>query len=407
MSDEAPKESLPNSHPSHPRSFQFRDIPIWLSGVGTIAIAAIGFYTLAPVIENLELRERNRELTITNKDLQANIENSKRVQERLNSEIQFLTSNAKTLREEAEKLSKRQDQLTQALTQISGNIGQQVTRERDLTTNIEKLRSQTRELESNRNQLELENKKLQFATQEIERRLKISEAEQKRVASALAETFRRNRRFILTEIVTKAKIQTPPIKDSMLSRLPEKLPEIAVLAFGKFDVPFAGWHTYEETTKRLPAFGSVFGPFEEGLFAEALPISKELGLNGRQILNELLETKTFEILDDERRKAYKQEILKYLENNLKKLELPLRQDGKFTPRLWTAIAKVAITKGSRYVGGALKSKNTEEEVPENEVTKRDEELKNAQDDYNRHLKIIKANRELLYEFLDSMLRELP
>ena len=40
----------------------YRDIPTWIAALGTLALAVIALFTLGPVIENLELRDKNLKL---------------------------------------------------------------------------------------------------------------------------------------------------------------------------------------------------------------------------------------------------------------------------------------------------------------------------------------------------------
>ena len=56
-----------------PKFIWSKELPTWGAAVGTIAIAGVAFVTLNPIIENLEIRERNRELTIENKALDRSI----------------------------------------------------------------------------------------------------------------------------------------------------------------------------------------------------------------------------------------------------------------------------------------------------------------------------------------------
>ncbi len=77
--------------------------PSWLAAVGTLAVAYIAFVTLGPVIENLEIRDRNRELTTTNKELKSKITDTELALNRattdlasVNSRVEAATSASQT-----------------------------------------------------------------------------------------------------------------------------------------------------------------------------------------------------------------------------------------------------------------------------------------------------------------------
>lgn len=68
----------------------FRDIPTWVAAFGTALIAFIAIITLGPIIENLELREKNIELRDSNRNLKQLINENKSIELQLYKELNDL-----------------------------------------------------------------------------------------------------------------------------------------------------------------------------------------------------------------------------------------------------------------------------------------------------------------------------
>ena len=140
----------------------YRDIPIWIAAIATGVIAYYAIYSFSPLMENLDLRIRNRELTENNKNLEQGIEGIKREKIDLTSEINLLNKQRKAeekifnnLNNENQKLSTRTDKLLNSLTELSGNLGDMFERQRKLDKRNEKLEAETQKLTEKRNKLKI------------------------------------------------------------------------------------------------------------------------------------------------------------------------------------------------------------------------------------------------------------
>ena len=187
----------------------FRDVPIWLAAVGTVGLLIVAVVTLRPVIENLELRERNRELVVDNRLLETQIESSKQTQRQLDAELQILGRRVEVDGADVARLEKREDKLVDALTRITGNISDQVARERALAARQEQLQEQVAELETTKADLVIEKRRLEAARVASKAKLKAGKAELERRGAELNTALGASRRYILGQITTKIRAATP------------------------------------------------------------------------------------------------------------------------------------------------------------------------------------------------------
>jgi len=171
------------------RFIWFRDVPAWMAALGTSLLALIAFFTIGPVIENLHLRERNLTLTQKNEELADIIQATEMTKDRLSKEVELLNEQIIVKGDQILHAEERQDILLSSLTQLSGNISEQVQRERNLTSRNDQLIAEIDKLKVRRFEVEQVLKQYEFDITRIERELK--------------ETWKANRHFILEQIDTR------------------------------------------------------------------------------------------------------------------------------------------------------------------------------------------------------------
>ncbi len=165
------------------KMFLSNALPGWLAAIGTLAIAIIGFMTLGPVIENLDLREQNKSLFIKKGILE---DQSKSLNEKIsgaNQRISLQTNEIESLRRIAGIETENLGAIRTEVTRLRDRQKALFERNAGLTTDAIKLAGQSERLK-----IEIET-----LTSQIEK-----------IENQLSVTISLNRRFILEELEKRA-----------------------------------------------------------------------------------------------------------------------------------------------------------------------------------------------------------
>lgn len=360
----------------------YRDIPIWVAACGTAAIALIALVTLRPVIENLELRDRNLELAEDSRGLQERIKTTQATQRELNVDLRILNRQRDAASEEIKHLRQRQDSLLNTLTLISDNISKQAAREGDLRTRLDQLEDEGRQLRTKRDQLEARNSQLQRERAEIQHKLTRAEKEFERVDQELKNTYRLNRRFILEQIQTKV-TDSVPIRGE--GKYTDYLIEIR-RALGIWSWVLPGPHV--EGGKA----GMVWG-------ASGSRVPK----NGKQLIAAQFGSQMFKLLPEAEQPRFQDAIRNFMDKNKEVFSANLDPDFALDERLWYSQRLVKTTKGSKYF-----DESTPEpvKVAKGEVKARELAYEEAKSAVEKDIARMHAARIALHEAMDHMVVQL-
>ncbi len=199
---------LPNPPSQEKNRFNFwHDLPMWVGMVVSIILLAYAYRSFAPINENFELRERNRELSEIKRNLEENISKNQKIIQQFDTDLIILKKNIKFSEDHIKKLEKntdrassRQDKMMEALVEISKNIEQELSREQDLSNRNQMLQSENSKLLKKRYELEGRNSALSQNLKITSTKLKRAEEELIQSRRELEISYRFTRLFILDQI---------------------------------------------------------------------------------------------------------------------------------------------------------------------------------------------------------------
>ena len=375
----------------------YRDIPVWGAGVGTAALAVIALTTLGPLIENLELRDRNLELAGENRQLQERIKASQkkeheakaelrilnRQREAASQEIEELNRKRETASEEIKHLQGRQDRLLDTLEQISGNISEQTARVGKLRTRLDQLENEARQLRTTRNKLEARNKQLEGERVEVQDRLRRAEKELGRVDEELKNTYRVNRRYILEQIATKVTesvaIRGEGSYDDYIIEVDRELTHL---------VWFFAWAeiTRERETPEVPMPG-----FQ--------PSGTRGPKNGRQLVLLEFGSQIFRLLPEAQKPRFQDAIRGFMDKNSDIFSANLVPNVQLYQEFYTTRRRVQRIKGSKYFDESV---SKPEEVPKHEIEARELAYEKAKSAIETDVARFHSARIALHEAMERM-----
>ncbi len=325
----------------------YRDIPIWIAAIASGVIAYYAIYSFSPLVENLDLRNRNRELTENNKNLEQGIEGIRREKINLTSEINLLDKRIKTeekilnnLNNENQKLNTRNDKLTKSLTELSGNLGDMFERQRKLDKRNEKLEAETQKLIEKRSKLQIRSDKLNRQLTKMNAKLNDANIELKRIKNERDGMWRLNRRYILEQIKTKV-IAITTIHD-MKSVFGAYWPTEYYRDYWGARVEFAGdWgHSLTPNIDKLKA--------------------------GKELILSQLDSQIFNLLLETHRIEFQDKIRSFVKKHNKILSQNIKENRKIFNLHIISSDIVFRTYGSKYYHKGTKNK---EKVSKQEIKK--------------------------------------
>ena len=366
------------------KSFWKGDLPSWLAGTGTIAIAVVGLLTLPPLIENLALRDRNLELSESNKKLQREIAITQSERIQLQRDLDYLQTQIRdgkaqqaALQEHLANLQVHQRDLLQVIVKMSANVNVQTERELELRDRLKTLESQVKTLEIKRDDLEIKNRRLVGERSEIEDKLQVAQKELTRISNELQSTYRINRRFILQQIKTKT-VNIFPLELEIPSPIP--LASVRSMVRWEIDVLLLKMRHPDTLSTKEPS-------------------------TGEKAVVEEFDSQVFNLLPDSSRLLFKDAIQKFMDGNKEIFSTNLTLDRKVVLAFFKARDSVSKTVGSEYYGENL-AFDKSERVSQDETKAREFAYEKAIVALESERTRVLSARRKLHEVMDRMVVEL-
>ncbi len=255
------------------RFIWWRDLPLWVSILFSLLglvisglLVYIAFHSFSPLVENLEIRDRNMELSEVNSRLEKSISDHELKKRLLDVDYEILSRKIKgaeervtELKEQAKEARIRQDKVIDTLALTTTNINQALEREREISQENKNLRDENKKSVSKGRELETRINSLQDQVVKSKREFTFYKVEMIRIQRELQESYRLNRVYILDQFVKKIR----NIAGSKFSTL--KRWEM---------IPSGGIH-YEFKYARYKTINTLFGSLINDQYFDLLPGSRK------------------------------------------------------------------------------------------------------------------------------------
>jgi hypothetical protein len=333
-----------------------------IAAIASIGLWVIAWVTLDPIIENLEIRQENRQLTADNDGLSKRLQQEQQQLEQKQNDVSLLETQSKFLTEQTTDLKTERASLKQ-------DISEQQKLLRSLLEEVNQRREEEVELTQKVSVLEREGAAANVRLTEMTNQLAQLERERE-------VTLAVNRRYVLEQTVLRVK-------------------QIAFPSAGYFSLDFGSKNILGH---KYSLFDSV-NPFTEMLM--------EFGgaKNGMLAVTAQFDSQVFMLLDESQRLRLQNEIRQFMTDRTTVFSEPLTRNSDVVKRYTDARDVLRRTVGSsEFVPpeeGQLR-----EEVDPAELNRREQALKDAKGPYDREGERVEAARSALGAALDEMVATL-
>ncbi|MFC1509189.1 hypothetical protein ACFL60_05835 [Candidatus Omnitrophota bacterium] len=329
------------------------DLPAWFAAIGTVALALIAILTLAPVIENLELQERNVELEESIRQHTADLDSTRAEHTKIKKELEELNHSNAIAKRNLEKLQQNSNTLFDLLSTLADNTKEQRARLKEYDERMRDMDAKLKELEQER--------------AEVERKLKDTEDELNRNKQEYEEALIYSRHFILMQITTKVKEE---IREVSIDDIEEFIDDYSIEKKG------------------------ILSNIKKGLSKFAFYIrNKELALAsyGKTHVLSQFDSQVFNLLPEKNRIEFKDEIRDYISNE---------------KDIFSKALKVGKEPFDNYMNACLLLKNEEAALTEKELSMRESKYEEAKTAFYHAIAQFNDDRQSLFDALDEMAKHL-
>jgi len=185
-----------------PKWLKSPNLPSWLSAIGTIAIALVAFITLGPVIENLQLREKNKKLEDDLIYVQNQIHQSKQTLEIKKAEAESIKKSLDIAQQVLNSLNDQNVRLDSANKKLIENLEVREQERSELKGQIQQLSQEATSLQSDNASFRAHNDLLKNQITTITNQLD-------KLKLQLTTTKKEQRSYVVETIILKAKAKLP------------------------------------------------------------------------------------------------------------------------------------------------------------------------------------------------------
>lgn len=278
-------------------------LPGWIAGFGTVALAIFAFFTLDPIIENLQIKKQNKQLAEEAKKLvdqrdsqerqlmvtKANQEAAEARLTGIEGLMVDLNDQVQQKQEDLKRAEERREKAEQRREKADARLG-------TLLDQLDKREKERRKLETANTRLAGENERSKQQLETVNKRITGLQTTLSRAQEELDEAYRAQRFYILETIVTKVKAKTEP----------EAITPIIMMGFKGKKISYD-----------LSASDIISGIFDT-------IIEPKQQITGRDYIEELMTLREFNLLREKQRREFKTEIRQFMDSFANTFNAPLR-----------------------------------------------------------------------------------